>query len=87
MAIIIKSSIPAIRRTDLETCCEMLWIQIQTRAGLLLFGVVYRPPNSDTLVLEEMNAAISAIPGNHSIVLCGDFNVPNIDWSLVTPTC
>lgn len=61
----------------------MLWIQLQTRDGLLLFGVFYCPPNSDAIVLEEMNVAISAIPGNHSIVTCGDFNVPNIDWSLI----
>ena len=34
--ILIKSSIPAIRRTDLEICCEMLWIQIQTSYCLVL---------------------------------------------------
>ena len=49
--------------------------------GPLLFGVFYCPPNSDAIVLDEINAAISAIPGNQSIVLCGDFNAPNIDWS------
>ena len=57
----------------------MLWIQIQTKDGPLLLGVCHCPPNSDTTVLEEMNAAITAIPGNHSIVLCGDFNVPSIN--------
>ena len=45
--ILIRSSIPAIRRTDLETHCEMLWIEVHTRDGPLLFGVFYRPPNSD----------------------------------------
>ena len=58
----------------------MLWIQVQSSDGPLLLGVCYCPPNSDTGVLEEMNAAISAILGNNSIVLCEDFNVPNIDW-------
>ena len=56
----------------------MLWIEVQTRDGTLLFGVFYRPPNSDATMLDEMNTAISAIPGNQSIVLCGDFNAPNI---------
>ena len=51
-----------------------------------MFGVFYHPPNSDATILEEMNAAISTIPGNYSIVLCEDFNVPNIDWSVTTPT-
>jgi len=78
--ILIKFSLPDIRRTDLKTHCEMLWVQIQTRDGPVLFGVFYHPT-----ILEEMNAAISSIPGNYSIVICGDFYVPNIDWSVVTP--
>ena len=32
-----------------------------------------------------MNSAISSIPGNLRLVLCGDFNVPDIDWSLNAP--
>ena len=64
---------------------KILWIEIQTRDDSLLFGVFYHSPNSDATVLDKMNAAISAIPGNQSD-LCGDFNAPKIDWSLVTPT-
>ena len=60
----------------------MLWIQIQTRGDSVLFGVFYRPPNSDATILEEMNTVIS---DNYYIVICGDFNVPNIDWSVITP--
>ena len=33
----------------------------------------------DAAILDELKEAISTIPGNHSIVLCGDFNVPNIN--------
>jgi len=61
----------------------MLWIQIQIRDGQVLFGVFYRPPNSDATILEEMNAVILSIPGNYSIVICR--NITNIDWSVVTP--
>ena len=50
-----------------------------------LFGVFYRPPNSGISTLEELNTAISTIPGDFPIVLCEDFNVPDIDWSLVAP--
>ena len=55
-----------------------------TSDGPLLFGVFYRPPNSGISTLEELNAAISSIPRNFPNVSCGDFNVPDIDWSLVT---
>ena len=83
--ILIKSSIAAVRRTDFESCCEIIWIQLVTSDGPLLFGVFYCPPNSGITTLEELNTAISSILGNFPIVLCGDFNVPDIDWSLVTP--
>ena len=64
----------------------MIWIQIESKHGPVLFGAFYRPPNSDATTLEEMNVAIPSIPGNYPIVLCGDFNGPNINWSLITPT-
>ena len=53
-----KSSILAVRRTDLERHCEIIWIQIETRGDPILFGAFSCPPNSDATTLEEMNAAI-----------------------------
>ena len=83
--ILIKSSIPAVRRSEFESHCEIIWIQLSTSDGPLLFGVFYRPPNSGISALSELNTAISSIPGNLRLVLCGDFNVPDIDWSLIVP--
>ena len=82
---LIKSSIPAVRRMDLKSCCDVIWIQLLTSDGHLLLGVFYHPPNSGVCTLEQLNTAISSISGNFPLVLCGDFNVPDIDWSLVTP--
>ena len=83
--ILIKSSIPAVRRSEFESHCEIIWIQLSTSDGPLLFGVFYRSPNSDVSTLIELNTAISTIPGGLRLVLCGDFNVPDIDWSMTTP--
>ena len=83
--LLIKSSISTLGISDLESQCEIIWIQLLTPDGPLLFGVFYHPPNSGTSTLEEFNTAISSIPGNYLIVLCGDFNAPNIDWSLIVP--
>ena len=52
--IFIKSSITAVRRTDFESCCEIIWIQLVTSDGPLLFAVFYRPPNSGISTLEEL---------------------------------
>ena len=88
LLILIKSSIPAVRRTDLEGHCEVIWIQIETRDAwsyivwCILSSTKFRCYN----FRRNYNAAISSIPGNSPIVLCGDFNVPNIDWSFVAAT-
>lgn len=41
---IIKSCIPAIRRQDLETDCEVLWIELFLRKVSVILGVFYNPP-------------------------------------------
>jgi len=52
----------------------------------LLFGVFYRPPDSSQSALEELNISLSSISSGIPLVLCGDFNVPAIDWSVASPS-
>ena len=53
--------------------------------GFLLFGTFYRPPNSDISILDSLNHSLLSTHTKYSIVLCGDFNLPHINWSTVTP--
>ena len=75
------------RRFDLETNCELIWLQLFTKSGPLLFGTFYRPPSMCTTDIQELNSSLSMITDKYPILICGDFNVPNIDWSLISPTC
>jgi len=43
----------------------------------------YMPPES---ALEELNISLSSISSGIPLVLCGDFNVPAIDWSMASPS-
>ena len=43
-------------------------------------GVFYRPPNSDLKPLQDIQNALDAINSNN-IVLLGDFNLSDLDWS------
>ena len=56
----------------------------------VLVGVFYRPPSSDIDYLKELERSLSLIErtgNNLSILLLGDFNLPQIVWSTPSPTC
>ena len=60
-------------------------MELFTQSGSILFGTYYRPPSSDISVLYSLNHSLLSICTKYPIVLCGDFNLPQIDWSTVTP--
>ena len=77
----VKNSISAIRRIDLETNCEVLWVELSTGPSKVLLGTFYRPPSSTPEYLEQLEMSLASIPESHTIVLCGDFNLPHVDWA------
>ena len=85
--IAVRSSFNVIPRPDLDTNCEIIWIEILTQGQSTLFGSFYRPP-SDKLptieALEESLQKVSEVAGNRQIILGGDFNLPSIDWDTLT---
>ena len=44
--LVLISGIPAYRHYDLETNCELLWVELTTTLRNILVGVFYCPPNS-----------------------------------------
>ena len=83
--ILVCSTIPATRMLEFKTDCEILWIKLLTAPRSFLFGVFYRPTGSPVDVLENLKCSLVSIQGGSSLVLCGDFNVPSIDWFLTFP--
>ena len=82
--IMIREGIKAFLRNDLN-CDELLFLEVSTTCGPVLFGVFYCPPSQGVTGISALNnclLSVSKLP----IVLCGDFNLPNIDWSIVFPT-
>ena len=71
---------------DLDSFCdELLWLEVVTSLGPLLFGVYYHPPSQSVSHLMSLNNCLLSI-AKYPIILYGDFNVPNIDWSIGFPT-
>ena len=76
----------AIRRHDLESDCELLWIELLSRLHTkTLLGVFYRPPSASPSYLAKLEDSLASIPDSSTIILCGDFNAPHIDWSKPEP--
>ena len=74
---------------DLDTDCELLWVQIDlTGAKSLHIGASYRPPDSDVTTLENLNQSLQRLTHrtNGNIWLGGDFNAPHINWPLLEVT-
>ena len=77
----VKNSISATRRIDLETNCEVLWVELSTGCSKVLLGTFYCPPSSTPEYLEQLEMSLASIPESNAIVLCGDFNLPHVDWA------
>ena len=78
--LIVNSSISATRRQDLETDCEILWVELCLQNRKVLFAVSYRPPNSSSSCLLQLEHSLASVPDSVSVVLCGDFYLPNVNW-------
>ena len=84
--VFVRDSLSAVRRQDLETECELLWIKLSSNISKILFGVFYRPPSSTSDYLSHLEISLAGIPSSQSIILCGDFNAPENEWGLPLPS-
>ena len=82
--LLVRNSITAIHRKDSN--CEMLWIELHTSQRMINLVAYYRPPSAAVDSLQSLYSALSAASTSHPVVVCGDFNVPGVDWATSTPT-
>ena len=69
---------------------EALWIQIELLGDKpIIFGCMYRSPNSSNENFENMIKMIKMITinKNRNTVIVGDFNLRNINWESLSTTC
>ena len=63
---------------------EQLWINIRLKGGdLLTAGCIYRSPSGNAYQgVDEFGHLLSSVQAESpSHLICGDFNVPQIDWA------
>ena len=82
----IREGLRCYRRCDLETDCEILRCEVHFNpCSVYYVGIFYRPPSSDMAYLAKLVQLLEKLPSLCSILLLGDFNLPNIDWNFVSP--
>ena len=82
--LVLRNYLSAVHRTDLETDCEILWVEIIIASFSILFGVFYRAPGSGSAPLNTLHHFLSALPVSHPVILCGDFNLPGREVELLS---
>ena len=70
---------------SLQTDCESICVKIIFAGKQPLYvGSMYRPTDEDTKALEELDKALKKLTSRNSlpnIILTGDFNTPDINWT------
>ena len=60
--LIIKDSIAATRRYDLEMDCELLWVELTSSPLNVLVGVFYNPPGFKDNALLQLQNSLTSLP-------------------------
>lgn len=77
----VKNSISAIRRRDLETNCEVLWVELSTGPR----RCYWEPSTVHLAPCMSISPSLRChwLPSRNLtlFVLCGDLNLPHLDWA------
>ena len=87
----VKDDIIMSREYDLEVSnCELLWCEINLAGSQTLHvGSYYRPNVANNTSLDLLDQSLDRIASSHSVILGGDFNLPDWDWTVpsLKPGC
>lgn len=76
----VSDSIPSSLSLSMCSPCSEYIIVLPFTSPPVYMCCIYTP------LIQEINSCLDSIPLNSYIVLLGDFNLPNIDWSIRTPS-
>ena len=77
------------RYLNFETNCEVVWCSVSLNYGRKVYVCsFYRPPGADSKVHSEFVRSMvlaKAQERQNVVIIGGDFNLPNINWSNINP--
>ena len=79
--IAMQEHIKAVPRDTSQYDSEFVFVDLLfSHNRKVTLGVFYRPPNNETKPLEDLQAVLQEFSTNE-LILLGDFNLPEIEWS------
>ena len=83
--ILVQKSLIATEQTELITDCELEWVKIKLQNRRDLYVGCFYMPKRDQRDLNELQKSLEKLSDNQKhqrdIILAGDFNCPDINWS------
>ena len=83
----VKNNIQSFRRPNLEYNAEVLVCELRPEGKRKILAVVfYSLPDTDLDYLKELKKSLlyASRLNFHKMFICGDFNLPNVNWSTCT---
>lgn len=80
MAVMFKSSFKVFKMPDV--CgVEAVFCKAYANNARYILGTIDRPPNTSVTVLDELKEYLCYARLDDNLILAGDFNLPNINWT------
>ena len=80
--ILVKKNLIALQLENFDSDCEVIWVKIQLKRAKELFICSFYMPYRDINTLNEFEKSIQKVnpQGSRNLLICGDFNSPDINW-------
>ena len=66
--------------------CEIVWAKLHLKGCKELFISTFYMPHRNIQDLTSLDLSLNAVneKGNRHLIVCGNFNCPDIEWSMHT---
>ena len=80
---LVKQDIIAMEQPQFTTKCEVEWVKAKLKGDKDLYIASFYMPHRDVNSLRKLERSLELVTegDNKHVILCGNFNCPDIDWS------
>ncbi|KAK3107538.1 hypothetical protein FSP39_016928 [Pinctada imbricata] len=86
--ILVHEDLISVEQPEFVTICEITWVKVHLKGCKELYiGCFYMPHRNRDLIKElDRSLELLTVKKDRQIILCGDFNCPDVDWTSLSVT-